>query len=1742
MPKCSTAQDSVNFEEYTTENDVKLINHETIISDCSVGSNSISAENSPGFNPPKNGLIASALEIPNSVCLSFEHVDPQMDCTSDSLKIDEEVVQDVKRLDLSDKQPKDLCTGQQLESGKSEDSRHNETLQDDELKYDLISPKKFNEVIIDGFAILSFKTKEDMLEFTKLSESQSSGTDPLLEQTYKRARRCGIPKRKRTKGFLKQTLSPTSTSTDLLRHYHHRHYNRHSHHSSKKQHHQQQQEEHPDHHPIYSYNTHYENNHLPGSVHLTPKNNTSIKQRINNNSNNNNDNTVAGITTMTTTTTEINTNNTTNYSHLSPIYPCNNSLMSNNNNNNNNNNTSNHHHHHQHSRHNNYSNEIMNNINSSEKLDHSAVQCMNESLPNYSPYYFTTITSVSSMPSLPNSSVSTASPLSPQSMTTLYNKTNQNRSNNNNNNSNSNNNGVNDDNDRNIQFTEYSSMNSLNHHSDMMMNITSSSSSSPGVWNSQIKMECVPPQKIDKTTYAKLCDIDGVKPLLTNPLSDNCKRTESNNSSNNSNNNNNNNKPHHLFSVAALTDEVMHHSPHSTSDDYKPQLTNIKSPKPSQTNSNNNNKKRMYRRSEQSDTPSSAYDNYDKSSSITHSQRECATYTDRCTTITTDNKNNETPKSGMMMNLTSRNNNSNNNNNIDRIYDNMSKYSSLPLSSSCCVASSSSSPSLSSGHHVVSSNQNFNMNKMMSSGQRNSSIDVSSSASHAHKLSRAGSGEGMLNSMQHNLQFNQFKPMSSVVQSTSTKPSSSVSSTSSVSTNINSNPPLLPHQNLLKQFMGIDSQTANQLFNDPRFMELYALTMATLNGSSTGGRGVDGKEPLSSSHRIPLVNLENTTSNPISNFSQNNNNNNSNNNNASNQIRNGCINEYSRSDPSLLLTETMSSHFGHVNSSGFQNKLYPYNNNNSNSNNNNNSTTGAPPRVPPLSGTNCSTSCTSVNCSPSIKRPPSNSERFSPGNPQTARSQAAVLAAAYADREFLSSHNNNTNSNSTSGKSKSSSSSACTSLPSSRHNNNNNNTSVHNYSMSNNNSSNSSVHPTQRISNFTSMAHSTGSIESVYNSKSNPVNFHHHNHPPPHQHQHPPSSSSSCSSTTNSPMLLSSTRSSSESMMTDRNFSSHPLKLPNGDPYNISLPSLSQDDRNLIGVHKSEHLPPPPLQPPESSAHRSNLPLPMMPPFPSSHIPPEFLKQFFNAESFLFPGSKMNSSSTNSTNMTSSSSASVLSPSSLPSSSSSQQFQSPLLQSMYFPTRGGGGNQPNRTVDKISHTGILHRPVRGDKPYGRWADAHIRVALFIQYCESMQRPQPSSSMPSMFPTCRLPIRPIARRLNPSVHSSVSSSISGQAVQCNPTRLQQHSESGTNRSVNMPPPLIPAPVSQPPRSANNNDNSIPPDASLFWRHLFNEFMNSLSKEFVNNLPDCKDTQMAMLQNFFSHMSQFTSALGGPSSSSSNSTSKLPFSTSTVTPSLSSSLATCSPVTIGSSIGNYSFPLMTQSSNLLRTSPSTSSSSSSTSGVRPSLPPSGVGVGGVSAPVNFNLPTGLLNPEIKRRRTDSFGMDTTNHPGIQPFPPPMRMPPFPRPSNPPVPGVLSHHPPPAPPHHHQDRHPYPPHQHHQSHTHQQHHHQQQQLPVHGAPPPSHPFPGHSDVINNATANFLNGFRLPDTLLNRLPQPPPPQPQPSLHPQHNTGSTSLSNSNTTMNESFPSNDKNSRSSNTTNTASHLVPINPW
>ncbi|RTG90281.1 uncharacterized protein DC041_0004852 [Schistosoma bovis] len=200
LKSCGTV-DKVDQEECEEEGSGTVENVENKAEESFVGTSPISAHNSVSYNPPKNGLIASALEIPNSVCLSFEHVDPMLQSNSPPCSIKNTIPQDEKHSGLFTNIKNDLSTDHGLEFNKSENQEQCDKLMD--LPN---GPKQYNEVLIDGFAILSFKTMDDMLEFTKLDESQNPGMNPTIEQTYKRARRCGMPKLKRTKAFLKQTL------------------------------------------------------------------------------------------------------------------------------------------------------------------------------------------------------------------------------------------------------------------------------------------------------------------------------------------------------------------------------------------------------------------------------------------------------------------------------------------------------------------------------------------------------------------------------------------------------------------------------------------------------------------------------------------------------------------------------------------------------------------------------------------------------------------------------------------------------------------------------------------------------------------------------------------------------------------------------------------------------------------------------------------------------------------------------------------------------------------------------------------------------------------------------------------------------------------------------------------------------------------------------------------------------------------------------------------------------------------------------------------------------------------------------------------------------------------------------------------------------------------------------------------------------------------------------------------------
>lgn len=157
LKSCGTV-DKVDQEECEEEGSGTVENVENKAEESFVGTSPISAHNSVSYNPPKNGLIASALEIPNSVCLSFEHVDPLLQSNSPPCSIKNTIPQDEKHAGLFTNIKNDLSTDHGLEFNKSENQEQCDKLMD--LPN---GSKQYNEVLIDGFAILSFKTMDDML-------------------------------------------------------------------------------------------------------------------------------------------------------------------------------------------------------------------------------------------------------------------------------------------------------------------------------------------------------------------------------------------------------------------------------------------------------------------------------------------------------------------------------------------------------------------------------------------------------------------------------------------------------------------------------------------------------------------------------------------------------------------------------------------------------------------------------------------------------------------------------------------------------------------------------------------------------------------------------------------------------------------------------------------------------------------------------------------------------------------------------------------------------------------------------------------------------------------------------------------------------------------------------------------------------------------------------------------------------------------------------------------------------------------------------------------------------------------------------------------------------------------------------------------------------------------------------------------------------------------------------------------
>ncbi|CAH8567677.1 unnamed protein product [Schistosoma curassoni] len=1123
LKSCGTV-DKVDQEECEKEGSGTVENFENKAEESFVGTSPISAHNSVSYNPPKNGLIASALEIPNSVCLSFEHVDPLLQSTSPPCSIKNTIPQDEKHAGLFTNIKNDLSTDHGLEFNKSENQEQCDKLMD--LPN---GSKQYNEVLIDGFAILSFKTMDDMLEFTKLDESQNPGMTPTIEQTYKRARRCGMPKLKRTKAFLKQTLSQTSTSNDLLRHRrHHHHHHNHSHYHFNNIH------QHP---ALCAYKSHCDTNHMSSTIHLSPNHEKDTKSIVN-----------------TTITDGIN--------KLSSIQP-----------NNNSNGNGNKHYHHR-------SYEVNNSTSLHEETNHNDVHYRDDETPtpplhHHNPYCFTlnlsTHTIATSNSPIDNTLISSNRSNhhshNHSSLTTMPKKEHRYSQ-------------------ESIQSPpEYTSMISPKNHS-IGNNITSSSSpppqdyrsmSVPGIWSSRTKPDIISPQKTDKITFGNSSDTDSVKimPKISVP-SENLKRSDSINSS----------KSHcHQFSVAALTDEVMHSSAQSEESKSQPTIIS-KSPK------HPSGKKRTYRKSEHRDIVNTVSDKYshrrnEYDKSFAYSKFDNSTRVNRCTGVDNNGSNkswnsaiNDSLKGALYFPTTVGTNH-----NCERIHETVSKYSPM-------------------------TNHNFNSTPF---SLRN---PADSLPAHSYLPPRGLQEPTSCGS--------QIRPLSS---------SSAHLVPPSVPSSICSNS-FLSHQNLLKQFMGIDSETANQLLNDPRFMELYALTMATLSNNVDGVPDSILPPPVS---RISLPNHANTIiSTSVNSGNQNNN--------SCSRFKNGNTVGHLRTTDTSQFGETSLSHCGQqVNLSSIQNKLYPYSNM---------MMLGA--NRPPLAPSSVPQSSQTTSSSSINRLIPPNAESLSISQLQTDRSQA-VLAAAYADREFVTS-------NSTLGKLKLSSQGIM----------------INNGSDRNNNSTvpSSLVSSLQSTTNINCLSDSYNRNAQHFNMPPNPIIQRHH-----HLSSIPQSSIGTLESSTlhnsksNSISSNLSCSLSSDSML-NKNFGSFPFKLFNGDLHNpvssSSSSSLStHNDRNtMMGLHKPEYMP-------SESVLRPNFPPPLQlipPPLPPN-IPPEFLKSFLvpDSSSSLFPGPKVNV---------------TLNSSFLPSNPNLQSTQ-PL----YSPMRV---NHPNRS-DKTNYNGILHRPVYGDK-------------------------------------------------------------------------------------------------------------------------------------------------------------------------------------------------------------------------------------------------------------------------------------------------------------------------------------------------------------------------------------------------------------------------------------------------------------
>lgn len=190
-------------------------------------------------------------------------------------------------------------------------------------------------------------------------------------------------------------------------------------------------------------------------------------------------------------------------------------------------------------------------------------------------------------------------------------------------------------------------------------------------------------------------------------------------------------------------------------------------------------------------------------------------------------------------------------------------------------------------------------------------------------------------------------------------------------------------------------------------------------------------------------------------------------------------------------------------------------------------------------------------------------------------------------------------------------------------------------------------------------------------------------------------------------------------------------------------------------------------------------------------------------------------------------------------------FHSQVLQPPMIPVPPTGhavSNTPKHGLQVSPNpTSLLHHKAHPDKPCGRWADAHVRVARFIHLCQSVRSGQLLRNDRRHISSCTGPplpqtvVRPVARHDQP--HGSSSRPALNAALGHLSSRLQSPQTLACPRqwdSLVHPQPYLRPQTSQPTMASVPTVNSgtvlnstAEFDKNPFWNYVMNSVMSNLS---------------------------------------------------------------------------------------------------------------------------------------------------------------------------------------------------------------------------------------------------------------------------------------------------------------------------